>query len=104
MRIRSIKDQSMSSNVTSLTHDITRVTGWSAQFIFSGSPVGTIKIQGTSNGIDFDDLPGAQKQISSAGDFTFNLTYRAQYPYIRTLFVRTSGTGTLNVIVSGKEK
>lgn len=94
----------MGGSLTSPVIDVSKLNGWAVQFVWTGSPTGTIKVQASINGTDFDDVTDATTDTGGvAGKFTFNTAYPVSYPYIRMLYTRVSGTGSLNAWASGKE-
>jgi hypothetical protein len=106
-------DMSLSS-LTSAVTNIQRADNIGLQFNFTGSPVGTFQVQVS---IDYaQDMEGnvtnpgnwipVQLQSSpvasgSAGQIYIDLT-QLSAPWIRTVYTKTSGTGTLNAFISTK--
>lgn len=70
----------------------------------SSNAVGTVSVQGSVNGIDFDDLtfatPLAQPS-SNNGRYLINLAL-IPFTYIRVKYTRASGTGAMEVYMSVK--
>lgn len=96
----------MSGNLTSPEIQLNQVYGWSAQFVFTGSPVGTLKVQVSDDPsyvaegttpvpTHWTDLANSSQSISAAGDITYNANI-AFYNWIRFQYVFTSGTGTIS--------
>lgn len=95
----------MSGSLTSSSFPINQVYGWSAQFVFTGSPVGTLKVQvscdynvapnTTPAPTNWTDLADSSLSISAAGDITYNVNL-AFYNWIRFIYTRSSGSGTIN--------
>lgn len=74
----------------------------------AGSPNGTFDVQGAAK-IDPDTgdwvsvtLPSTPTLSGSAANFLINLALIA-FPYIRVVYTRSSGTGTANGWIFGKE-
>lgn len=111
---------SMGASVTSIGLDLNQQVLGSISAIFSGSPVGTFKLQ-ISNDIvpvnpsatnpvgsdpagavvNWTDYTGSSQAISASGDFTWNLL-DIGYRWIRLVYTRSSGSGTLNVYSTTK--
>ena len=112
---RIIEDGDMSGNLISDTINVQRMDRAYIQLVFTGSPVGDFFVEasadhtedpsgkelvdGTWIPLDLDPSPYA---IGVADDIGIDLTVTA-IPWIRVRYARTSGTGTLNTHLSGKE-
>lgn len=104
------------STVTSLGLDMNQMVLASIQAVYTGSPVGTLKLQ-ISNDIvsappgggtnlaslvtNWSDYTGSSLSISAAGDFTYNLL-DIGYRWLRLVYTKSSGTGTINATFCGK--
>lgn len=103
----------MSAGINSIGVRLRNLSLSNFQAVFSGSPVGTLKIQVSSQVVQepaqggdmsqnvtaWDDY--ATQDVSAAGSFTFNLA-NSGYTYARLVYTRSSGTGVLNVSFQGK--
>lgn len=77
--------------------------GWAAQLFFTGSPVGTFKAQGSCNATgvppttdaEWSDIGDSSQAISAAGNILYNYD-SANFNWVRIVYTKTSGTGTLN--------
>lgn len=106
MKVKAISSGDMSGNVESNPVEVSRCDTWAAQFVYSGTPTGTLKVV-ASNVKDgsYDDLPGGAKPLSgSAGTYTFNHALFAGYKWIKCVYESDSGSGTLDCYVTGKER
>lgn len=101
---------SMGASITSPEISVYQTYGWSAQFVFTGSPVGTLKVQvsddpyqseGNVTPTNWTDLADSSQSISAAGDITYNVNL-AFYNWIRFVYTRGSGTGTINGRMNSK--
>jgi len=95
-----IANQAMTSTITSQLIDLSNVLGWCVDAEWTGAPVGNVIIYGGNN-------PKNLHQISStaASGASGNLLSNndgIHYNYLQVVYSFTSGTGTLNVWVSGK--
>lgn len=98
----------MSANISSEAILLDQIYGFAMQAVYSGSPVGTLKIQVScditndrSNVVNWDDLAGSSVAISASGITTYNVDAQF-YKWIRIVYVFTSGTGALNVAYNSK--
>lgn len=121
-----------SASVTSIGIDMNQQVVASISAAFTGSPVGTFKLQisndivpvaggslntngggnygaagipvGTdpaANVVNWSDYTGSSQSISAAGNFTWNLLDMG-YRWIRLVYTKTSGTGTVNAYITSK--
>lgn len=95
-----VSAEAMTGTITSSMMDIAELSGFAAHAIFTGAPVGTLSISASNDGTNFKAV-GSQA-VSGAGQYMLNVD-RAHYRYIRVEYAFTSGTGTLDVYVSGKK-
>lgn len=107
MKIVSSGDMS-TATVTSTPLDLTNSNQWAIQAVWTGSPVGTIKLQVSNDIIDscanathWSDYTQTIQSVSGAGDYLWN-SWVANYHCLRLLYVKTSGTGSLNATYSRK--
>ena len=105
MKVKAISSGDMSGNIESLPIEVSKCDTWAAQFVFSGSPTGTLKVLASNvkNG-SYDSLPGGEKPISTVGSFTFNHALFAGYKWIKCAYESDSGSGSLDCFVTGKER
>lgn len=86
----------------------------SFQAVITGSPVGTLKLQISDdvvppslgpdqslNVVNWSDYTGSSSSVSGAENFTYNLL-ESGYGWIRLVYTKTSGTGTMNVSFRAK--
>jgi len=102
-----IENGDMASNISSETIDLTEITHLTAQMSWTGtSPSGAIQIFFSCDGINFNTTGAvlASSITGNLGNLVFsNFTARRTAPYAQIRYLRTSGSGTLNVILTGKE-
>jgi len=95
----------LSASTESQVFDITKCSGFAVQLVWTGSPTGTAKIQGSLNGTVFSDIASASVATGgSSGDFLFNTSDLVHYHHIKIIYTSTSGTGSMDVWVGGKEQ
>lgn len=99
-------------NNTSSPITLESLYGFSVQAVFTGSPVGELKLQGscdpgkpTANSygtdvVNWNDI-SSPVAISASGNTIFNLDAQF-YKWLRVVYTATSGTGTINVRFNGK--
>lgn len=109
-----ISAQSMAASFNSDPVDVRNLIVGSIQIVFTGAPVGSVKLQSSNDAIQFLDQPGIQPAatnwtdvdsstlaISAAGTIMYNLT-SIGYDQLRVVYTRTSGTGVMNARMVGK--
>lgn len=102
-----------SADIASSPITLESIYVFAVQAVFTGSPVGTIKLQvscdpgrTTSNAYGTDvanwsDLAGMSASISAAGLVMFNVT-DAGYKWVRVVYTAASGIGGLTVRFNAK--
>jgi hypothetical protein len=99
---RLISDGDMSADVTSEAYAIESVVNWSVQFVWSGSPVGTVRVEHSNDRSNWSAItPLNQATGGSSGSHVAEYT-GSGLRYVRAKFVHTSGSGTLNAFFFGK--
>ncbi len=109
---RLVNAGNMGSSITSAPQQLTEMAMACIQAVFTGTPNGTFKLQvSTTHKQDaqgniitegtWTDYTGSSQAIVAAGDFAWNLS-TTPYPFVRLVYTRSSGTGTLNVTINGK--
>ncbi len=94
----------MTANISSVITNIQEASGYCVQAVYTGSPVGTIQILASNDGVNFVPAPGTSPTaVSGAGSFMFNVD-GIHYGFIQVLYTFTSGTGALTASVSAKRK
>lgn len=98
-----ITNGSMAGNLTSTVTDIRYLDDVAVQLVWTGTPTGTFQIQGSLDQVTWNSLSltPAPAAAGAAGTYLIDLE-GLSFPYIRTTYIASSGTGTLNVLVSGK--
>lgn len=111
-----ITDQSMGGNVTSKVINTQFLNEAYLQLLFTGTPTGTFTVETSGDYVPDDefrtsppnagnwdalDLGTTLSATGAAGTISIDITLSA-VPYLRVVYTRTSGTGTLNAKISGK--
>lgn len=95
--------QSMAANVTGRAVATLASEGLSFQAVWTGTPTGTLKLQVSNDNTTYTDLPGtSQATGGAAGNFLWNLA-GIYFQFIRLVYVRTGGVGTLDANSYSKE-
>lgn len=92
---------SMAANVTSAWVDLSRVDVYSLTAKWTGSPVGTFKLQFSLDESDPRDIPETIISVNGADVASFTEA-NAAYDKVRAVYTRTSGSGNLTVQINGK--
>ena len=99
----------MSGNINSPAQQLVQMQIASIQATFSGSPVGSLKLQITNDdphivgaaNVIWSDYSGSTTAVSGSGNFLWNLLSNG-YNFVRVVYTFSSGTGSLNITASGK--
>jgi hypothetical protein len=103
------------SSITSLATNIQYLDNICLEMVFTGSPTGTFSVQGsvdyqqdangnvtnTGNWVPITLSP-APVASGSAGSILIDMN-QLSFPYIRVVYTRTSGSGSLTVNIGGKQ-
>lgn len=103
----------MSGSINSSPQELAFSCAYAIQGVFTGSPVGTFKLQESvdpvTSGIplpsptNWTDVDGSSRAISAAGDIMWNYNGGITgATWVRAVYTRTSGTGTLNMRINTK--
>lgn len=102
--------------ITSNPVRLDQIYGYAIQAVYTGSPVGTLKLQASSdsparqtqvsNGgpdvvTNWTDITDSSEAVSGAGSFMWNVT-GCFYNYVRLVYTNASGTGVLTAKLSEK--
>lgn len=114
LKFQNITNGNMAGNVTSVVSNIEFLDNIGIQLVFTGSPVGTftveisadhaqdqngnVSVAGNWVAIDLDPVPVA---AGSADVIAINIDLMS-FPWMRVVYTRTSGTGTLNGYICAK--
>jgi len=94
-----ITSTSLASSMSSSEVFVERCTSYSIQIVWTGTPVGEFKLQGSLDSgapTNWTDITGSEESVSAAGDLLWNAT-GVGYKWVRLVFTSTSGSGTLTV-------
>ena len=89
------------SSITSATTNVQYLDNVAVQCNFTGSPVGVFDLQVSIDNVNFAPL-GLNIAASNGSPIVINAN-QLSAPYVRLTYTKTSGTGTLNAFISGKE-
>lgn len=101
LNIQTITNGDMSGNLTSSVTEIKEARRYGVQLIYTGTPTGTLKLQGSNDNTNWTDLTSQSVSLTGSAGSKI-LTDDADYSFVRTVYVFGSGTGTLNTIITAK--
>lgn len=88
--------------------DLNQLNLASMQAVYTGSPVGTLKVQVSNDNVPhqnqvthWTDYTGSSVAISAAGNTLYNMSF-VGYRWARLVYTKTSGTGSITATMSGK--
>lgn len=89
----------------SVAMDISRLLNCSLQAIWTGTPNGTISLQGSNDNSNWNDLDDINSQINqpsgSGGSLLLDID-RLSFAFLRVKYVNSSGSGVLNITAHHK--
>lgn len=107
-------DMSLAS-CTSIGLDINQLTSYAVQAVFTGAPVGTLTLEISSDDVlvvpgtnpaanvtHWTTYTGSSQAVAAAGSFMWNV-FPAGYRWMRMVYTKTSGTGSLSSTFNGKD-
>jgi hypothetical protein len=93
----------MSGSLVGTVLDVRNLFVYKAFFSWSGSPTGTVKIQGSLDNINWYDIASASQATGgTSGTYQFSPSSFIADLWIRPAFTFTSGTGTLQCTIGAK--
>lgn len=99
--VNALSSASMASNQTSISYDASTSFHYAVQSVWTGaSPVGTIEVQASLDGLNWGNIYTVAVASNSGSDI-HDLGSLA-FPYLRVAYAFTSGTGLLNVKLCAK--
>jgi len=103
--------QSAASSFNSQAFSLQHLYGFAVQAAITGAaPTGTLKLQAScdvsqksdlSDVVNWTDVPTQTQAISATGTYLFNVD-AVHYPYMRLVWVFTSGTGNISARINAK--
>lgn len=103
--IQIVTNGNMASNITSLSTNIDEIVSYSIEAAFTGSAVGTIKLQGSNNPslLGYTDITDSISEVDGTGSYLINVELPA-YSYVQLVYTAVSGSGTLNAVINAKRR
>lgn len=90
-----VTNATMSGNITSIPIQLNQDFAYAVAAVWTGTPVGTLKLQASIDNVTYIDITGSPTPVSGPGNFMWNVEVCA-YQFARMVYTATSGTGTLN--------
>jgi len=94
---------SMGGDVASSVYNISEISNYAVQFTWSAgsTPIGTINVLISNDGTNFALIGTAVAVSGNTGTLVIKDTM-AGYVYIKAIYTRSSGSGTLTATIAGK--
>lgn len=104
-----------SGNITSGFIYLDQAFGFAVQAVITGSPVGSLKLQGSCDDgddwaagpgvgrgvVNWTDIPNTFQSVNGSGIVTWNMP-KSFYKWARLLYASTSGTGNITATLNVK--
>lgn len=91
----------MSGNLTSSSQNLIQMQIASIQAVWTGSPIGALSLNISNDNVNWTAYTGSTTVVNGAGNFIWNLLSNG-YNYVQVVYAASSGSGSLNITVSGK--
>lgn len=92
----------VTGNVTTETTDARHLYMWVIRFEWTGTVLGTVKVQYSLDGTTFQDVEGSSQSTAGAAGSHTAMFDPNTFPYTRGTYTHTSGAGNLRVLYGGK--
>lgn len=99
--INILSNGNMSGTLISNVVNVPYLDNISVQFNFTGSPNGSFFVDVSLDNINWIELPISPALVTTSSPAGADIN-QTGFTYLRARYVPVSGTGTLNVILSGK--
>lgn len=94
------------STAASSTSDVVSIpanqNGVAVQIAWTGTTAGTVKLQGSNDAAQWDDLTGLSDTPAGSASQNMWVVSYAYFQYLRVVFTRSGGTGLLSGTWSSK--
>ena len=91
----------MSTSLTSDIEDMTRKIWIAIQAVYTGSPVGDLTLEASNDKVTWTTVANSTVAVSGASSAMWNIQ-NCGYSWLRLVYTRTSGTGSLTARNSSK--
>lgn len=100
-----VTNGNMTSTITSLATYLDESCSFSIQASFTGSPIGTIKIQASDDPtlLGYTDVSRSITSVNGVGTYMINVEFPA-YTYVQLVYTPTSGSGSMNAKCNVKRR
>lgn len=100
---RIIIDGNMASNITSEAVDVSRMDNISVEAIYTGSPNGTLTLQGSNSKENWASVNTSENIAISSASNDIMVFANYAFKWARVVYTASSGSGTLNCYLTAKE-
>lgn len=102
-----IASTTMTANLVSTAFQINNSTTFAMQFIWTGTPTGTLTVWGSLDGINYNISLGTHAISGAGGTYTLDLPSTAGIQttagWVQGTYTFTSGTGVLTTVTGAKK-
>lgn len=95
--------QSLAASFNSASTNVQFLDRISYSGSWTGSAVGSLIAQGSADGTNFANLDMNAINLNNASDSFVMDIQCTSLPYVRLAYTRSSGTGSMTAVISGKE-
>lgn len=101
----------MSGNINSSPTNLNECVSYSIQAVMTGSPTGTIELQASNDNVkssaeapvNWTTITESEADITAAGTYMVNVELPS-YSWVRLVYTRTGGNGSMNARINAKRR
>jgi hypothetical protein len=101
---KALAAMNLAANATSEVIDVRHLALLAVAMIWTGTPTGTVKLQGSVDNINWFDLGTFSQALAGAAGSKLWEVVDVTVAYVRLSYASTSGTGSLTPKVNGKRR
>lgn len=95
--------QALTASSISTSIPIDEARSYCIQYVITGTPVGSLQVKGSNDGITYSNVPGSQYTVAiSAAGSGLIPDPSPCYSYVQLVYTFTSGTGSISAILNAK--
>jgi hypothetical protein len=95
--------QALTSSSSSNSQNLDECRSYCIAAVITGSPVGSLQVKGSNDGINFGNVPGSQFTVAISAAGTYLIADPSpDYSYVQLDYTFTSGSGFITALINAK--